>query len=230
MAFEGFPKAGVNFFRELAARQDRDWFKAHREEFAELWERPMEALLEEVVPALQKLYRGHAFEKPKVFRIHRDVRFSKDKSPFKTELSAVVALKGGHEAGAPAALYVSLGLEDAAGAGHWVMPPPQLARYRDVVAGDKSGAELAKRVAALEKKGCTVEAFEKLKRVPPGFAPDHPRARLLQLKGLGLTFAPMPAKARFGPGLADWLVERAAEAAPLVLWLEAQLRPGRRGA
>lgn len=223
MAFTGFPKAGVAFFQKLAALQDRDWFQAHKAEFKQLWEQPMQALLDEVTPSIARQYRGKKLGKPKVFRIHRDVRFSKDKSPFKTHLGAVLMAGAGPESGDPAALYVHLGLEEASGAGHWFFLPPQLAAFRRLVADEKKGAELGRRVAALEKKGFTFEAFEGLKRVPPGFDPDHPRARLLKMKGLGINFPRIPGQVRFSPALAKWLVAQSATAAPLVLWLDAQL-------
>ena len=223
MDFTGFPKEGVGFFRELSLRQDRDWFKANKARYQELWEAPLGALLEAVQPRLAKVYRGLPLEKPKAFRIYRDVRFSKDKSPFKTNVAGVIAGKGGHEAGAPAALYLHLGLTEEAGVGHWMLSPEQLVSLRRVLLDPKLGAELRKKVAALEAKGFTADAMEKLKRVPKGVDPAHPSAELLKLKGLGFLFPKIPPRVRFTAALADWLVDRSAEAAPLVLWLHARL-------
>ncbi|MBX7099092.1 MAG: DUF2461 domain-containing protein [Myxococcaceae bacterium] len=223
MTFTGFPKEGVGFFRELSLRQDRDWFKANKARYQALWEAPLKALLDDVQPRLAKVYRGLPLEKPKAFRIYRDVRFSKDKSPFKTNVAGVITGKGGIEVGAPAALYVHLGLTEEAGVGHWMLSPEQLASLRRVLVDPKAGAELRRKVAALEARGFTADAMEKLKRVPKGFDPEHPSAELLKLKGLGLLFPKIPPKVRFGAGLADWLVDRSTEAAPLVLWLQARL-------
>jgi uncharacterized protein (TIGR02453 family) len=223
MAFSGLSKDGDRFFAQLAARQDRDWFKAHKAEFTSLWEEPMRALLDELSVQLGKQYKGVALMKPKHFRIYRDVRFSKDKSPFKTFAAAVVMWPGGEDSGAPAALYLHLGTEDTIAAGHWFFPPDKLKRYRALVADEKTGKALERRVDALEKKGFVAEAFEATKRVPPGFEPDHPRARLLKQKGLGVTFPKIPKGVRHSQKLAKWIAEQSAVVAPFVTWLEAQL-------
>ncbi|MCA1825615.1 MAG: DUF2461 domain-containing protein [Myxococcales bacterium] len=223
MAFSGFEKGQVRFFRQLAVKQDRDWFKAHKTEYEALAERPMKDLIDDVYRAVEKQYKGFALRPPKLFRIYRDVRFSKDKSPFKTGSSAVIGLQGSEEEGPPAALYVHLGTRDYAGAGHWHLPPGKIARYRKLVADEKTGRELQKRLDALARRGFKVESWEALKRVPPGFPPDHPRADLLKRKGVGISFPKIPPSVRFSPKLASWLAARSAEAAPLITWLEKHL-------
>jgi uncharacterized protein (TIGR02453 family) len=223
MAFTGFSKEGVTFFRQLAASQDRDWFKANKQRYEELWEEPLEALFAELGPALEKLYKPLKLEPPKIFRIYRDVRFSKDKSPFKTHVGAMIAGKGGHDAGAPAAVYLHLGLEESTGAGHWFFMPDKLNAFRQLVADAKTGPQLQKKVDALKKKGVTVHAMDALKKVPRGFEPDHPRAELLKLKGLGFTFPKMPASVRYGKGMSKWLIAQTAQVAPVVTWLDARL-------
>ena len=223
MAFEGFGKDQVKFFRELARRQDRDWFKENKERFIAVAERPMKDLFDELQPLLARQYKGFALRPPKHFRIYRDVRFSKDKSPFKTGTSAMIGMMGGEEEGAPAALYAHFGVEDYAGAGHWMMPPDKLARYRKLVGDEKTGRELQRRVDALRKKGFSISSFEETKRVPPGFPQDHPRAELLKRKGLGISFPKIPAAVRFSKKLAAWLAQRSAEAATVVIWMEKQL-------
>jgi uncharacterized protein (TIGR02453 family) len=223
MAFEGFSKDGIRFFQQLAVHQDRDWFKANKHRYESLWEEPLEALFAELGPALAKQYKPLKLDPPKIFRIYRDVRFSKDKSPYKTHVGAMIAGKGGHDAGAPAAIYVHLGLEESTGAGHWFFMPDKLVAFRKLVADEKTGPELQKKVDALKKKGVTISAMESLKKVPRGFDPDHPRAELLKLKGLGLMFPKMPASVRYGKGLPKWLLEQTAQVAPLVTWLDARL-------
>src|SRR5438128_2027483 len=105
MPFTGFAPEGIRFFKELAVRQDRDWFKAHKDDYVRLWEAPMKAL----------------------------------------------------------------------------------------------------------------------KRVPPPYAADHPRARLLKMKGVGIMFPKVPAAVRSGPKLAKWIVQQSALAAPVITWLEGRL-------
>ena len=95
MGFNGFSKEGDRFFLELAMRQDRDWFKAHKEQYESLWVAPMQALLADLRPGLQRGFKGFKLAPDKIFRLQRDVRFSKDKSPYKTFASAVVKLDDG---------------------------------------------------------------------------------------------------------------------------------------
>ncbi len=223
MPFAGFSRAGDAFFAQLAARQDRDWFKAHKGEFKALWEAPMKALLDELKAPLAKQYRGVKLGEPKQFRIYRDVRFSKDKSPFKTNVAAMIGFPGGEELAAPAAIYVSFGSENLAAAGHWMLTPDKLKRYRALVADAKTGPELQRKVDALVAKGFTAEAMEATKRVPPGFAPDHARAALLKQKGLGFSFPAIPKPMRHSPKLPKWIIEQSALVAPVVLWLEDKL-------
>ncbi len=230
MAFTGFSKEGQQFFKELARRQDREWFKAHKAKYDALWVQPMKALLEGLLPVVAKAYKGHPLKEPKLFRIHRDVRFSRDKSPFKTNIAAMIALdtdapvEEGPGGGA-AALYAHFGLEDVTAAGHWALPPDDLVKYRRLVDDDRTGKELAARVARLEKQGFTVSSFEALKRVPKGFDPEHPRARLLKLKGLGFEFPKVPAKVRHSPKLMGWLAENVKQSATVIDWLERALHP-----
>src|SRR4029453_17142710 len=85
--FEGF--AGVDFFRELQKRQSREWFAKHKTEYEAGFVKPMAALLREAARALERSYPDCELDQPKVFRIHRDVRFSRDKSPYKTHIAGV---------------------------------------------------------------------------------------------------------------------------------------------
>src|SRR5437899_11400410 len=116
--FEGFADRDGRFFRALARNQRRDWFEAHRREYEHGWQAPMKALLAEVRERIDPLFPRHPLGEPKVFRIHRDVRFSKDKSPYKTHIGGYVAIDGaGRGPSAPAALYVHLGAAAGRGPG-----------------------------------------------------------------------------------------------------------------
>lgn len=221
MGFTGFSREGDRFFGQLSTLQDREWFKQHKAEYVKLWEAPMKALFEELAPKMAKQYAGWKLDPPKHFRIYRDVRFSKDKAPFKTNIAATIHLCGGEEA--PTAIYAHFGVEDVVGAGHWMMSPERLKRYRQLIVDEKTGRELQKRVDALEKKGFQIEAMESLKRVPVGFDAEHPRAALLKHKGLGITFPKIPAGVRNSPKLSGWIVEQSAVVAPLVKWVEEKL-------
>jgi uncharacterized protein (TIGR02453 family) len=221
MAFRGFADADAKFFRALAKNQTRDWFIAHKDEFTDGWQRPMKELLVEVREKVDGAFKHSDLDEPKVFRIFRDVRFSKDKSPYKTHIGGVIPTKRTgklHEV--PIALYFHVGQPNAfAAAGHYMMEAPALAKYRLAVADDKRGRELDRLLSALEKKGFTADSHDTYKRVPRGFDPEHPRAEHLKRKGLTVGFPALPKGILASPKLVPWLVTNIKTAAPLVEWL-----------
>jgi uncharacterized protein (TIGR02453 family) len=219
--FEGFADRDGRFFRALARNQRRDWFEAHRREYEHGWLAPMKALLAEVRERIDASFRQHPLAQPKVFRIHRDVRFSKDKSPYKTHIGGYVAIEGtGQGPSAPAALYVHLGTKEVfVAAGQYMMDAAQLARFREAVIDDRRGGELATVLRKLTRAGFAVGSHDTLQRVPRGLDPDHPRAELLKRKGLIVTFPEPPRRLLVAHGLVDWLVTHTKRAVPLVEWL-----------
>lgn len=104
-------------------------------------------------------------------------------------------------------------------AGHYQMEPESLARFRAAVADEAKGRELEKILSALSKKGYSADTHEGFKRVPKGFAPDHPRAELLKRRGLVAHFPALPPGILAEPKLAKWLSSACKTAAPLVEWL-----------
>jgi uncharacterized protein (TIGR02453 family) len=218
--FTGFAKDAPRFFHQLAAEMSREWFHAHKAEYEAQWVAPMEALLEQVAAGLKPAYKGIALAEPKLFRIHRDVRFSKDKSPYKTQCAGVISTGKGGVMESGAALYLQLGLEEYCGAGFYVFTPEQLARWRKKVAADKTGAELAGLIAAAKQAGMKHDAHEVLARPPRGIDPDHPRVDLLRHKGCVLGFPAIPRGLIHKPAFAAWLIEQGTRAAPVVRWVQ----------
>jgi uncharacterized protein (DUF2461 family) len=118
------------------------------------------------------------------------------------------------------ALYMHVGEPRSfAAAGHYMMGPRSLERYRAAVADDKRGKELTKLLAALTKKGFVVRSHDSYKRVPEGYDPEHPRADHLLRKGLTVGFPELPKGILTSPKLGRWIVSQAKAAAPLVEWL-----------
>ena len=219
--FAGFPKPGISWFQGLALAQNRDWFQAHRDGYEQLWLAPMQSLLAELKTPLEKLY-GKTLAPPKIFRLNRDVRFSKDKSPYKTHIAGMLAFDGFKPMEGPAGLYLHLGLEEMVAFGFYTLETPSLARLRKQLLDEKAGPALAKLIAAAGKVGLAPDAMEKLKRPPPGVSPDHPRVELLKQKALALSTGDLPRSVRFGAGLKEWILEQAKAAAPVVKWGLAQ--------
>lgn len=223
--FTGFSRMAPGFFHELQVEMNRDWFLANKARYETAWVQPMTALLDDVARRLAPAYKPLRLAEPKVMRIHRDVRFSKDKAPYKTHIGAVITLAGKKLGeGGNAALYVHLGVdEELVGVGTYMFDAERLARWRKAVAG-KQGVALATLIAKLRKAGYEVGGHDDYKKVPRGFAEDHPRAELLKMRGLTGGPGDIPRGMLHEAAFADWLVEHGKRLAPLVRWLHDNVR------
>lgn len=164
------------FLSELAAQNTRDWFTANKHRFQNDLQAPANALLDVVGAGLEKLCAAPVT--PKLFRQNRDVRFSKDKSPYKTHLHMIWTLG----ADGPAFFF---GIEPeriVLGGGMMAFSPARLADWRARVAGT-DGAELQSHLTALQTAGYHLPDPE-LKRIPAPHGPDHPLGDLLRRKSL----------------------------------------------
>jgi len=208
--FEGFPAESLDFFERLAADNTKVFWTANRPTYEEKVRAPMAALLDE----LAKSYGAFT-----IFRANRDVRFSKDKSPYKTNIAASTETEGG------ASIYIGLSAEGLyAGTGYYYFAKDQLERYRRAVANDGTGAALQKLVEAARKKGYEVHG-EHLKVAPRGYPKDHERVALLRHGGLYVG-RPFP--------IEPWLQSKAAltkvkaalkAAAPVAEWIDDHVGP-----
>ncbi len=166
MAFEGWPDEALEFYAGLEDDNSRSYWTSHKAVYEEKVLHPMTELLERLEPE---------FGPPKIFRPYRDLRFSPDKTPYKTHIGATI---GG-------TAYVQLSADGlSAGTGRWQLDPAELARYRAAVAASSSGDELEAIIAVIEKAGHEVHGHGTLKSAPRGYPPDHPRIGLLRHKGL----------------------------------------------
>jgi uncharacterized protein (TIGR02453 family) len=219
-SFEGFSPEAIAFLAELAANNDRAWFTRRKAEYERLLKRPMEALCEALAERFEN--RGiplTADPSRSPFRIYRDTRFSRDKSPYKTAASARFPAVGGGPSGyfhlEPGEIY--------AGGGLYHPDPAVLVAWRALV-----DAEPAAVRAAIDDPGF-VRTFgevhgDRYKRIPGGFAKDHPDADLLTLKDLIFSRRLADADVR-SAALPDLLADLFEAAAP-VLRLLSRLTPG----
>jgi uncharacterized protein (TIGR02453 family) len=221
MSFRGFADKDAKFFRLLAKNQNKAWFQAHKDELESGYTQPMKVLLSEVAQAIDGSFPHVDLDEPRVFRIYRDVRFSKDKSPYKTHVGGVVPVKRTAKmTEVPIALYFHVGEPRSFGAaGHYMMDTYALEKFRQAVADDARGKELDRLLGSLKKKGFTVDSHDTYKRVPKGYDPDHPRAEHLKRKGLTVGFPALPKGILTSPKLVSWVTAHAKAAAPLVEWL-----------
>jgi uncharacterized protein (TIGR02453 family) len=186
MSFEGFPDEGLVFYEGLEADNTKTYWTRHKGAYEEHVRAPLQALLEELAPE---------FGPAKVFRPYRDVRFSHDKTPYKTHQGAVI---DPHSAGA---WYVQISADGLMVAGgSWRLESDQVARYRRAVADAVQGPRLEAEVGRLAAAGWAIEG-EQLSRVPTGYSADAERLELLRHKSLHATRRWVPA---------DWLHDRRA--------------------
>jgi len=224
MTFTGFPKTAPAFFHELAVEMNRDWFLANKERYEAEWVAPMKELLADVSARIAPAYKPVKLSEPKVMRIHRDVRFAKDKTPYKTHIGAAITLAGRKIGeGGTTAMYIHLGTdEEFVGVGTYFFEPDKLAIWRKKVAG-KDGAELMKIVTKLRKAGYTVGGHDDYKKVPKPHSEDHPHAELLKWKGLTAAPGELPRGILHKPALAKWLGDHGVALAPIVTWLHTKI-------
>ena len=182
----------------------------------------MKRLLAEVREAIDAAFPHCELAEPKVFRIFRDVRFSKDKSPYKTHIGGFLPLarKGKKATDLPMALYFHVGADESFGAaGHYMMEPESLDRFRRAVADDKKGKELEKLLAALARKGFASDSHERCSECPRASTRTTRAPELLKRKGLVVSFPDLPAGLVAKPGLVKWVADACKTAAPFVEWL-----------
>jgi uncharacterized protein (TIGR02453 family) len=166
VGFRGWPVEAIEFYEGLLADNSKTYWQAHKQTYEDCVRAPMQELLTELEPE---------FGPGKIFRPYRDVRFSADKTPYKTHIGAI--LEGGG--------YIQVGADGlATGSGIWHMESDVLARYRAAVDDDDRGGALEAVIASLGSEGIVVISREALKSAPRGFDRDHPRADLLRRKGL----------------------------------------------
>lgn len=178
--FPGFSPEAVGFLRDLAAHNDRTWFQPRKAEFERLFKEPME----ELCIALSNEFAARSLPftadpRTSPFRIYRDIRFSRDKSPYKTHMSASFPWAG---EGSGVGGYFSLSPEHAyVGGGCWHPGSQRLAAWRQAVDQDPDRVHAALGDPRFRETFGAVDG-DRLKRTPVGYASDHPDAELLKLK------------------------------------------------
>lgn len=202
MTFTGIPVAALDFYEDLEADNTKSFWTAHKHIYDASVKAPVEALAEALSPE---------FGTPKFFRPYRDVRFAKDKTPYKTHQGVWFAEAATYFHISAAGLFVA--------AGYWDTSSAQVERMRRAVADDVAGPQLERAVKAITKAGMTLGG-QQITRVPSGYPKDHPRAELLRYKSL-------TASREFG--CPPWLSTKRAlteitkawrSLAPLTTWLD----------
>jgi uncharacterized protein (TIGR02453 family) len=224
MAFSGIPKTGLLFLRQLAANNDRGWFEAHRS----AWDdellpamisacSALQARLRDVLPRLTFVPRVGG----SLYRLSRDVRFSKDKRPYKTHTAAL--LWDGPDKHASPGVYLHVSHDTVIfGGGLYAFQETQLERFRQRLLHDGAGEAIVRALARAKKAGLD-PAGEQLVRPPRGFPADHPRADLARHKGLVVGLTHKPGSWLHGDEFLDRAEDAARAYAPLHRWLREEV-------
>jgi len=220
--FYGFPREAMTFFRGLARHNNREWFLAHKPIYEECVRAPMLALIEALNAALADFAPAFATDPAKaMYRIYRDVRFSNDKTPYKTHVAASLSRRGMPKHGA-AGYYFGVGPKEVeVGGGIYLPPPETLAAMRRHLA---THHERFRRLAGVPRLVRLLGEIQgdRLARVPKGYLPDHPAADLLRLKQCYLYTTLDPAIATT-PRLFTTIVESFIAMSPLIDFLNEPL-------
>jgi uncharacterized protein (TIGR02453 family) len=206
MTFRGWPAEAVEFYEGLEVDNSKTYWTEHKAVYETAVHAPMATLLADL---------ADEFGDGRIFRPYRDVRFSADKTPYKTAIAATIG---------PGYVHLSAdGLMAAAGMYH--LAPDQLDRYRQSVSDEGSGPKLEGLIEALRKAKVEVHGTDPLKTVPKGYPKDHPRADLLRPKGL-IAMREWPVARWLGTAAAkSRIVDVLRAARPLCGWLDEHVGP-----
>ena len=226
--FRGFGPGALGFLRRLERNNRREWFERNRPVYEREVREPMRALVEEMDVRLARLAPELVGDpRRSIFRIHRDVRFSADKSPYKTNAACQFyhgdAGRGaGQDAvGAGAGLYVQLAPNGCfVAGGMWMPARPALDRIREAIADAPDDFEALLQAPDFRRRYRRLDEEAVLKRMPRGYAESHPAARWLRYRSFTAT-RPLAEREVQSPRLAGVLERDFAALVPLVRWLNA---------
>src|SRR5688500_10269008 len=227
--FTGFRPEAIDFLAELAQNNDRAWYQPRKSDYERLLKEPMDALVATLADRFQE--RGlplGADPKRSVSRIYRDTRFAKDKSPYKPNIYARFPWVGrgsDHDTSdegshGPSAYFSVMPGQSHAGGGMWMPEKPRLDAFRVAILDEPDRVRAALEDPAFLAEFGPVHSHDSLKRVPPGFPPDHPMAELFRYKDV-IFGRNLSDHEVHSPELPDILTDAYAAAVPVFRFLSA---------
>jgi len=222
MAFDGFPKDFFAFFRELKAHNERPWFEANKQRFRDSVQAPMSAFIADMAPRLKKVSKNFVADpKPNggsMFRIYRDVRFSKDKRPYKEHAACHFRHAAGKDVHAPG-FYMHFGAGEVYYGGGMYMPDaPALGRIRDAIVQKPAAWKAVKANRAFVEAFGELGGDDVLMRAPRGYDPEHPLIDDIKRKSF-FAMHEADVKLATSPKLVDAVANSFAAASPLMKFL-----------
>jgi uncharacterized protein (TIGR02453 family) len=226
-AFPGIPVEGIEFFRCLSRHNKRDWFQPRKHIYEEQVKQPVRELVAALNVAMKSFAPEHITDPEKaIYRIYRDTRFSKDKTPYKTHVAAYFHWGGSsrHEGGG---YYFAISAKEVAVGGGIYMPAPEtLLAVRNHIAENYRELKKISQSRTVRRLMGEVQG-DQLTRVPKGFAADHPAAEWLRYKQW-ILYTVLDPKIATTPALFREIVDRFRVMSPFVAFLNRALAPARK--
>jgi uncharacterized protein (TIGR02453 family) len=221
-SFDGFPRECLDFYAQLAQNNNKIWFQEHKKDYDNYVMEPardfvlvMGERLREFVPGIHADPRVNK----SIFRINRDVRFTNDKSPYKTNLG-MWFWEGEHPRMENSGFYFHLELPNLMiGTGIYLLPKNLLKAYRDAVVDPDFGATLVQAIKEVSANGPYQIGGKHYKRVPRGYDKDHENAELLLYNGLYAGHESEVPEEFFSSKLVDYCMEKYTDTLPIHRWL-----------
>lgn len=223
MFFDGMPPEGLAFLEALAQNNNREWFNERKSIFQKQVQQPAVRLIEALGSRLQMLAPAIRYDtrlngSGSLFRIYRDVRFSKDKTPYNTHL-AIAFWEGAGKKTAHPGFYMQINAQGAKmGSGQYRFPKNVLNAYRDTIVEDEEGEKLETIMAQLAAEGYELGDVTR-KRVPRGYDASHPLAKWLLHDGIYAFSELITPEVVCSPDFVDVCFEHAISLLPLEQWL-----------
>lgn len=224
--FAGFPQDAITFFEEIALFNEKAWFDENKARFQANVQQPAQAFVEALgerlttlAPAIQ--YSTGLTGAGSVLRIYRDVRFRKDKTPYKTNLGIMWWEGPGKKMEEPGYYFHLDGSGAWLAGGMYIFTKDALEAYRQAVDDDKRGNALIAALAHAEQAGLIISDSGAYTRVPTGYDKNHPRGDLLKKKGIVAVSPGIAADVIASPALVDVCFAYAKAMLPLHQWLVA---------
>lgn len=219
-----FPADGLDFLNNLAENNNREWFQENKSTYDDRVKAPALAFVEEFGGRLREIAPNISYNLVtngggSLMRINRDTRFSEDKSPYKTNIGITFWEGNAKKKYENPSFHLDLWGDGAyMRAGMYAFPKAVLESYRQAVANDTSGEQLATIIAELKQANYSLTEPH-YKRVPTGYPSDHPRAHLLLYKGLGATSPIISREQIVSDEFVDVCLEHARQMGSLHRWL-----------
>jgi len=220
--FHGFPEECIAFYRNLSKNNNTAWFKKHKTDFDEYVMKPARSFVFEMGERLRTIAFGINAD-PRInrslFRINRDTRFTKDKTPYKTHLG-ILFWEGSGKRMESSGYYFHIEAEKVMlGAGIYCFPGHLMEKYREYAVDRKHGPALAKAIDTVFARGPYTIEGKYYKRIPRGFDPDHKNASLLLHNGLYAGIESEIPDELFSRDLLDYCFVRFKDMSPIHDWL-----------